>query len=490
MKQINAILHKSEQAFKKYSLKSGKQKAVFLRAIADEIEALGDVLIETASRESHLPTARFMGERGRTTGQLRMFANYIEEGSWVDATIDTAQPDRQPIPKVDLRKMLVPMGTVVVFGASNFPLAFSTAGGDTASALASGCPVVVKAHPAHIETARLVASAILKAAEKTGMPEGVFAQVEGGFDVGQRLVKHPSVSAVAFTGSFVGGKALFDLANKRKNPIPVFAEMGSVNPVFLFENALILRGDTLASQLADSVTLGVGQFCTNPGLIIGVESDGFNGFLNSFKTKMQAKLPAPMLHQGIADNYKKGLSKVSEMGNQVVTEHLTVASDGNALNGTPSVAVVNGAAFLKNKTLHHEVFGPFSLVVKCKDLGEMKRIIDQLEGQLTATLMAEPSDLSNKNKQNLLIQAISEKCGRLIMNNAPTGVEVTHAMQHGGPYPSTTDARFTSVGTSAILRFVRPLCYQNFSNDLLPDALKDSNPLSIWRKVDGKLIKL
>ena len=490
MKQINAILNKSEQAFKKYRLKSGKQKAVFLRSIADEIEALGDVLIETASRESHLPTARFMANiRGRTTGQLRMFANYIEEGSWVDATIDTAQPDRQPIPKVDLRKMLVPMGTVVVFGASNFPLAFSTAGGDTASALASGCPVVVKAHPAHIETARLVASAILKAAEKTGMPEGVFAQVEGGFDVGQRLVKHPSVSAVAFTGSFVGGKALFDLANKRKNPISVFAEMGSVNPVFLFENALILRGEALATQLADSVTLGVGQFCTNPGLIIGVESDGLNAFLNSFKTKMQAKMPAPMLHQGIADNYKKGLSTVSEMGNQVVTEHLTVASDGNALNGTPSVAVVNGAAFLKNKALHHEVFGPFSLVVKCKNLEEMKRIIEQLEGQLTATLMAEPSDLSIKSKQNPLIQAISEKCGRIIMNNAPTGVEVTHAMQHGGPYPSTTDARFTSVGTSAILRFVRPLCFQNFSNDLLPDALKEGNPLSIWRKVDGQLIK-
>ncbi len=489
MRQINAILNKSEQAFKKYSLKGGKQKAAFLRAIADEIEALGDVLIETASRESNLPTARFMGERGRTTGQMRMFANYIEEGSWVDATIDTAQPDRQPIPKVDLRKMLVPMGTVVVFGASNFPLAFSTAGGDTASALASGCPVVVKAHPAHIETARLVASAILKAAEKTGMPEGVFAQVEGGFDVGQRLVKHPSVSAVAFTGSFVGGKALFDLANKRKNPIPVFAEMGSVNPVFLFENALILRGDALATQLADSVTLGVGQFCTNPGLIIGVESDGLNTFLSSFKAKMQAKMPAPMLHQGIADNYKKGLSKVSEMGNTIVEEHITVASDGHLLNGTPSVAVVNGAAFLKNKALHHEVFGPFSLVVKCKDVGEMKKIIDQLEGQLTATLMAEPSDLFNKNKQNPLIQAISEKCGRLIMNNAPTGVEVTHAMQHGGPFPSTTDARFTSVGTSAILRFVRPLCYQNFTNDLLPDALKEGNPLSIWRKVDGELVK-
>lgn len=482
-KEINPILAQSQKAFKSYRHASGKQKATFLRAIAEEIEALGDILIETAARESNLPIARLTGERGRTTGQLRLFAEYVEEGSWLDATIDTAIPDRQPLPKVDLRKMLVPTGTVVVFGASNFPLAFSTAGGDTASALASGCPVVVKAHPAHLETSRLVASAIEKAAVKTKMPKGVFAHVEGGVDVGKYLAKHPSVSAVAFTGSYGAGKALFDIANKRKQPIPVFAEMGSINPVILFENALTERAETLATQLADSVTLGVGQFCTNPGLILGVESDNFNTFLNSFKVKMQAKTAAPMLHTGIAQNYQKGVDSVS---NQAETDVLTIENDNNALSGHPSVGVVSGTTFLKNKTLHQEVFGPFSLVVKCKDKSELKRIIEKLEGQLTATLMAEPSDLKNGKD---VIAAISEKCGRLIINNVPTGVEVTHAMQHGGPFPSTTDSRFTSVGTSAILRFVRPLCFQNYPNDLLPDALKEGNPLSIWRKVNGQLTK-
>jgi 2,5-dioxopentanoate dehydrogenase len=483
MKEINQILAQSSQAHKAYRHTSGKQKAAFLRAIAEEIEQLGDVLIQTASRESNLPIPRFMGERGRTTGQLRMFADYVEEGSWVDATIDTAIPDRQPIPKVDLRKMLVPMGAVVVFGASNFPLAFSTAGGDTASALAAGCPVVVKAHPAHPETARLVASAIEKAAKRTKMPEGVFAQVEGGVEVGTYLVKHPSVKAVAFTGSYGGGKALFDIANKRKQPIPVFSEMGSINPVVLFENALAERGESLATQLADSVTLGVGQFCTNPGLILGIESTAFDAFLADFKTKMQAKVAAPMLHQGIANTYNSGVEKVK---NQAETAVLTIPDTQKTLNGHPSVGVVTGATFLKNKALHHEVFGPFSLVVKCANKGELKRVIDKLEGQLTATLMAEPEDLK---KQSALVDAISEKCGRLVINNVPTGVEVTHAMHHGGGFPATTDSRFTSVGTSAIVRFVRPLCFQNFSNDLLPDALKEGNPLSIWRKVNGEMTK-
>jgi 2,5-dioxopentanoate dehydrogenase len=481
--EINKILAKSSQSYKTYRHVSGAKKASFLRAIAEEIENLGDTLLNTASRESNLPLARFMGERGRTMGQLRMFAGYLEEGSWVDATIDTAQPERQPIPKVDMRKMLIPMGPVVVFGASNFPLAFSTAGGDTASALAAGCPVVVKAHPTHLETARLVASAIEKAAMRTKMPEGVFAQIEGGLDVGAYLVKHPSVKAVAFTGSYAGGKALFDIANKRKQPIPVFAEMGSVNPVILFENALAKRGEMLATQLADSVTLGVGQFCTNPGVLLGIESKAFNQFLIDFKTKMSAKLPAPMLHEGIAISYKKGVKNVE---NQANTEVLSVADTQNILNGHPSVGMVSGADFLKNKTLHHEVFGPFSLVVMCKDKGELKRIVDKLEGQLTATLMAEPEDLQ---KQSTLIDAVSEKCGRIIINNVPTGVEVSHAMHHGGLFPSTTDSRFTSVGTSAIVRFVRPLCFQNFSNDLLPDALKEGNPLSIWRKVNGKMEK-
>lgn len=482
-KEIGQILIASESASKLYSHYSGKKKADFLRQIAVEIEHLGDNLIETAANESHLPLARLTGERARTTGQLRLFAEYLEEGSWVDAVIDLAIPDRQPLPKVDLRKMLVPIGPVVIFGASNFPLAFSTAGGDTASALAAGCSVIVKGHPAHIKTSTLVASAIQSAALKTKMPTGVFAHVEGGIEVGQFLTQHPIIKAVAFTGSYTAGKSLFDLANKRKQPIPVFAEMGSVNPVILFPASLKERSESLATQLADSVTLGVGQFCTNPGLLIGLESEELTAFSNHFTCKMMQKNAAPMLHEGIAQNFEKTIENFSNQ--QDINIH-SIEKDGNKLNGHPAVGIVSGATFLNNIILHQEVFGPFSLIVACKDINELNQIMDELKGQLTITIMAESSDLtSNKS----LIETIREKCGRLILNNVPTGVEVTHAMNHGGPFPATTDTRFTSVGTSAILRFVRPLCYQNFPDDLLPDALKDNNPLSIWRKINGVLTK-
>jgi NADP-dependent aldehyde dehydrogenase len=482
-KEIGQILIASESASKLYSHYSGKKKADFLRQIAVEIEHLGDNLIETAANESHLPLARLTGERARTTGQLRLFAEYLEEGSWVDAVIDLAIPDRQPLPKVDLRKMLVPIGPVVIFGASNFPLAFSTAGGDTASALAAGCSVIVKGHPAHIKTSSLVASAIQSAVLKTKMPTGVFAHVEGGIEVGQFLTQHPIIKAVAFTGSYTAGKSLFDLANKRKQPIPVFAEMGSINPVILFPASLKERSESLATQLADSVTLGVGQFCTNPGLLIGLESEELTAFSNHFTCKMMQKNAAPMLHEGIAQNFEKTIENFSNQ--QDINIH-SIEKDGNKLNGHPAVGIVSGATFLNNIILHQEVFGPFSLIVACKDINELNQIMDELEGQLTITIMAESSDLtSNKS----LLETIREKCGRLILNNVPTGVEVTHAMNHGGPFPATTDTRFTSVGTSAILRFVRPLCYQNFPDDLLPDALKDNNPLSIWRKINGVLTK-
>jgi NADP-dependent aldehyde dehydrogenase len=379
--------------------------------------------------------------------------------------------------------MLVPIGPVVIFGASNFPLAFSTAGGDTASALAAGCSVIVKGHPAHIKTSTLVASAIQSAALKTKMPTGVFAHVEGGIEVGQFLTQHPIIKAVAFTGSYTAGKSLFDLANKRKQPIPVFAEMGSVNPVILFPASLKERSESLATQLADSVTLGVGQFCTNPGLLIGLESEELTAFSNHFTCKMMQKNAAPMLHEGIAQNFEKTIENFSNL--QDINIH-SIEKDGNKLNGHPAVGIVSGATFLNNIILHQEVFGPFSLIVACKDINELNQIMDELKGQLTITIMAESSDLtSNKS----LLETIREKCGRLILNNVPTGVEVTHAMNHGGPFPATTDTRFTSVGTSAILRFVRPLCYQNFPDDLLPDALKDNNPLSIWRKINGVLTK-
>ena len=315
------------------------------------------------------------------------------------------------------------------------------------------------------------------------MPAGVFAHVEGGIEVGQFLTQHPSIKSVAFTGSYTAGKSLFDLANKRKQPIPVFAEMGSVNPVILFPAALKERSEALATQLADAVTLGVGQFCTNPGLLIGLESEELTAFSNHFTSKMMQKNAAPMLHEGIAQNFEKTVENFSKQPDINIQ---MVEKDDNKLNGHPAVGIVSGATFLKNTILHQEVFGPFSLIVACKDLNELNRIMDELEGQLTITIMAESSDLTT-NKS--LIETIRDKCGRLILNNVPTGVEVTQAMNHGGPFPATTDSRFTSVGTSAILRFVRPLCYQNFPDDLLPDALKDNNPLGIWRKVNGILTK-
>jgi 2,5-dioxopentanoate dehydrogenase len=480
---INNALKQADKAFKTYRFTSGKQRATFLKAIGEEIMALGDALIETTSRETNLPTARLVGERGRTILQLTQFANFVEEGSWVDAIIDTAQPDRQPLPKVDIRKMYVPLGTVAVFGSSNFPFAYSTAGGDTASALATGCPVIVKGHPAHAETSRMVAGAILKAAKRTGMPAGVFAHIEGGIEEGVYLVKHPIVKAVGFTGSLIGGKALFDIANKRKVPIPVFAEMGSTNPVFLFENAMALRGAAMATQLADSATLGVGQFCTKPGLIIGVDSPALDGFINNLRNNMAAKTAAPLLHQGIANNFKKGLQNIES---QSITEFKTFAKSDKPIDGLPSLGITTGQAFLKNKVLHQEVFGPFALVIKCKDKSEMKRIADNLEGQLTSSLMAEPEDIK-KNKD--LIAIISDKCGRFILNGVPTGVEVTDAMQHGGPFPASTDSRYSSVSVGAVYRWVRPLAYQSFSNDILPNELKNENPLSILRKVNGVLTK-
>ncbi len=454
-KEINLVLKKSEKAFKIYRDISNANRAKFLRVIATEIETLGDALLNTASRETNLPITRLTGERGRTLLQLRLFADLIENGAYAE-----------PIIEKNLRKMLIPLGTVAVFGSSNFPFAYSTAGGDTASALAVGCPVIVKGHPAHIETSRMVADAILKAAAQTKMPDGVFAHIEGDIDVGEYLVKHPVVKAVGFTGSFQGGKALFDLANRRKVPIPVFAEMGSINPVFLFENALIKDAEKIATLLADSITLGVGQFCTNPGLIIGIESSRLTNFITLLKNKLKAKMSGAMLHQGIADSYKKGIEKMFSEKN---VELSIFNNDEIPINGFPVLGVVDGSEFLKNKTLHQEVFGPFTLVVICKNKNERDRIIENLEGQLTASLFAEPSDLKNQQK---LIQAISQICGRINLNNVPTGVEVTHAMQHGGPFPASTDSRYGAVGQSAVLRWLRPICYQNFSEELLPEALK------------------
>jgi 2,5-dioxopentanoate dehydrogenase len=487
MQDLNSVMFQSAEAFKKYRKFSGKQKAAFLRAIAEEIEALGMDLIHTAMQEANLPEARLMGERGRTTSQLKMFADLLEEGSWVDARIDTAKPDRQPLPKMDLRKMLIPIGPVVVFGASNFPFAFSTAGGDTASALASGCPVVVKGHPGHAKTSLMVAGAIERAAERTGMPQGVFAHVDGGegFEVGKALVMHPQTKAVAFTGSFGGGKTLFDMANQRPEPIPAFSEMGSINPVVLMPEKMSQDAENVALIYAGSITVGVGQFCTNPGLIIGIEGTDLEKFLDVLSEEIEKIAPGTMLNPGIFKNYdtKRAIALAQD---GVITESVSKINKTAETQGTPTVASVSGDIFLTNPTLHQEVFGPYSLVVKCMDMAQLTEVLGHLEGQLTATLMATENDLKANEE---IVDALRNMSGRLNFNNVPTGVEVCYGLQHGGPFPSTTDGRFTSVGPDAIKRFVRPATYQSFPEGLLPDELKTANPLNIWRMVDNEFVK-
>jgi alpha-ketoglutaric semialdehyde dehydrogenase len=381
---------------------------------------------------------------------------------------------------------LHPIGPVAVFAASNFPFAFSTAGGDTASALAAGCPVVMKGHSGHIKTSELVTKAILKAANDTGMPDGVFAMVLGaGATVGKALVEHPAIKAVGFTGSYGGGMALFHLANARKEPIPVFSEMGSINPVVLMPEKLKNEAEAVAKMYAGSITQGVGQFCTNPGLILGVEGDNLNQFIKILSDEIEKIAPASMLNTGIYNNYVK--MREQAINQQLVdTEAVSKLPISGEIQGTPTIASVSGDVFLQNTTLHQEVFGPYSLVVKCKNLAQVEEIISLLEGQLTATLMATEAELlENKG----IVDSLRQKVGRLLFNGVPTGVEVSPAMQHGGPFPASTDSRFTSVGPDAIKRFVRPASYQSFPDSLLPDELKRDNPLNIWRLVDGKMAK-
>ena len=480
--EIDEALEKATQAFNTFKNSHGSFRARFLRTIAKYIEALGDALIERAMEESGLPKARLIGERGRTVNQLRLFADFIEEGSWVEASIDTAIPDRQPIPKQDIRKMLVPVGPVVVFTASNFPLAFSTAGGDTAAALAAGCPVIVKAHESHLGTNAMVAAAIQNAAMETGMPDGVFSSLNGtGPELGQALVKHPLTKAVAFTGSYRGGKALFDAANQRPTPIPVFAEMGSINPVILLPEALEKRNVELAAQLVGSVNLGVGQFCTNPGLLIGLDGENLNSFIKNLVEGFKKVIPSTMLNENVCKNFEIGKNNLLEIDG-VQLEGIS-SEEGNASTGRPTVASVQAVDFLKNQHMQEEVFGPFTLVVKCASREELMNVVANLHGQLTGTLMGEENEFINYFD---VIQALKEKAGRVIFNNVPTGVEVCHSMHHGGPFPATTDSRFTSVGTTAIKRFVRPIAFQNWTDNLLPLELKNENTLGIWRTVNGK----
>jgi|TARA_B110000196_G_scaffold40814_1_gene31225 alpha-ketoglutaric semialdehyde dehydrogenase len=477
--EVNLAVEKATEAFETYRKISGKKKSLFLNAIADEIENLGELLIERCCAESGLPNARIVGERGRTVGQLRMFANLISEGSWLEASIEIADMERKPIPKPDIRKMLVPMGPVVVFAASNFPLAFSTAGGDTASALAGGNPVIVKAHSAHPGTSAFIGSAIMKAAKNTGMPDGVFSLLHGsGKVVGQSLISHSGVKAAGFTGSQVAGRILFDLANQRKEPIPFFAEMGSVNPVLLLPTALNLK---TVEMLSTSITMGSGQFCTNPGLLLTLESDLLEQFINDLGRALEKIEPGVMLTEKICKTY------YNDVGLSLSNQDVKVESefqDKNKLNIASSVLVsVSGESFLKNPKLAEEVFGPYSMIVKCKNKDQLNNILTTLNGQLTGTVIGSEDEMRSFI---LSINQLEKKVGRLIFNNVPTGVEVCSSMQHGGPYPASSDSRFTSVGTMAIKRFVRPVAFQSWPDSQLPDELKNDNPLNIWRLINGE----
>ena len=480
--EIEQATSKAKSAFELYKKTSPDERAIFLESIAEEILNTGEVLIQRAMLETGLPEARLLGERGRTVTQLKMFASLLREGSWVEAVIDPAMPERKPLPRADIRKMLYPVGPVAVFGASNFPFAFSTAGGDAASALAAGCTVIVKAHTSHLGTNELVANAIVVAAKKCNMPDGVFSSLVGeGANLGQALAKHPAIKAIGFTGSFRAGMALYKTAvNDREVPIPVYAEMSSINPVIILPQKLQEDIDKTATQLAGSITLGVGQFCTNPGLLFIINSSAADAFTNKLAEQLQATSAGTMLNQAISKSYYAGREDiVKEKG---VSAIFLGEDASNSHKGSPALMEVSATDFIANSALQNEIFGPASLIVKCNDQAQMHEALQSLHGQLTGTVFGSSEDIITYAD---CIDALTEKVGRLIYNSVPTGVEVCHAMIHGGPFPSTTDGRMTSVGADAIKRFVRPVCYQDCPGEFLPDALKDSNPLGIMRKLDG-----
>ena len=476
--EVDAAAKAAAAAYPVYRSLPATRRAEFLDAIADELDALGEDFIAVVCRETALPAGRIQGERGRTSGQMRLFAQVLRRGDFLGARIDRALPDRQPLPRPDLRQYRIGLGPVAVFGASNFPLAFSTAGGDTASALAAGCPVVFKAHPGHMTTTALVGAALLRAAEKTGMPKGVFNMIYGGI-VGAALVKHPAIQAVGFTGSLRGGRALCDMAAARPQPIPVFAEMSSINPVILLPEALKARGEKVAVELAASVVLGAGQFCTNPGLVLGIRSPEFSTFLHSLTAKMAEQPAQTLLNAGGLEGYGKGIAALA--AHPGITHLAGAAQEGK--QARPQLFKADVSLLLEgDERLQEEVFGPTTIVVEVADKAELLEAIAGLHGQLTATLITEPGDLAGSEE---LLALLEQKVGRVLFNGYPTGVEVCDAMVHGGPYPATSDARGTSVGTLAIDRFLRPVCYQNCPDALLPDALKNANPLGIARLVDG-----
>ncbi len=466
---VAAACAAAEAAFDAYRETDAEARAGFLEAIADEIAALGDALIARAAAESGLPEARLTGERGRTIGQLRLFAQVVRDGHWRGVRIDPALPDRAPLPRPDLRLRMVPLGPVAVFGASNFPLAFSTAGGDTAAALAAGCPVVVKGHPAHPGTDAMVADAVRRAVARTGLPEGIFGHVRGAAnELGAALVSDPRIAAVGFTGSRAGGLALVRLAQARPVPIPVYAEMSSINPVVLMPAALAARGEALGREFVASLTMGAGQFCTNPGLIVAVAGDGLAAFEAAAAAALAEHAPQPMLTGGIRAAFAQRTGALA--ANPAVTELACGCEGDGVAREMARLFATDATAFLADTTLAEEVFGASSLVVRCRDLDEVRRVLAGLEGQLTATLQLDPAD---EDAAAALVSVLERRAGRVLVNGWPTGVEVAHAMVHGGPFPATADGRSTSVGSLAIDRFLRPVCYQNLPAALLPPELRD-----------------
>jgi alpha-ketoglutaric semialdehyde dehydrogenase len=484
---VDRAVHHAEEAFEIYRRLDAGVRADFLEAIANEIVALGDTLLNRIHVEAGLPMDRLNGERARTCGQLKAFAALIREGSWVDARLDSAMPERQPLPKPDLRRMLVPLGPVGVLGASNFPLAFSVAGGDTASALAAGCTVIVKGHPAHPGTSELTAQAIYAAAEKCGVPAGVFSLLQGRDpETALALVRHPLTRALGFTGSERAGRALFDAAAARPEPIPVYAEMGSLNPVFLLPGALKERGAQIAAGLKTSFTAGVGQMCTKPGLVFALGGPDFDHFAEEFRTQLRAAPCGTMLHKGIADAYYAGVDKVRETKGVVVLGEADADADASRTQAEPVAFSTDVENFLLQRNLREEVFGPYTLLISARTTSELEAAARSLAGQLTASMHGTNDDLAAFGSLGSILE---RKAGRVVINSFPTGVEVCPSMQHGGPYPATTDSRTTSVGTAAIHRWARPVCYQGYPHENLPTELRDENPRKILRTVNGVLTR-
>jgi len=482
--EVDHALHLADGAFPALRALTPAQRAALLRAIAEEIMALGDLLLDRAHAETGLPMARLQGERTRTINQTHLFADLIEEGSWAQPRIDRGDPSRQPLPKPDVRSMLMPIGPIAVFGASNFPLAIGVAGTDTISALGAGCPVVAKAHPAHPGTSVLLGHAIQQAIERSGAPAGSFSMLQGaGHAMGIAMVQHPLTRAVAFTGSFRGGRALYDAAASRPDPIPVYAEMGSINPVFLLPGALAQRAEAIAEGYLQSVTLGAGQFCTNPGLVVGIDSEPLRRFVDAAGRLATAAPSATMLHPGIAAAFRAGVERIGQTEGVRLAGGATAALDDTSCQASCVIFQTDVATLGEQVQLMEEVFGPASIVAAGAGVEDLVAVARKLDGHLTATVHGTEDDLVAYAD---LIRILETKVGRIVFNGFPTGIEVCAAMHHGGPYPATTDSHFTSIGTGAIFRFARPICYQNFPDSALPEPLRNRNVGGAWRLIDNR----